>query len=203
VLEDANRSWFLADDRSDLLDVEPANNTKEDDLGLLGRQRGDTGESFLAVAHSERTLLRIVGFVRFSLALDQEDRASSPLTATRVDQSSVRDREEPASERRVITVEAAKAGRRLQPDLGGKILSFGTRLGPQVAKKTRLMLPVESRDRPLGPRLRGGKNARKRLLRLHDRRAYPESWPVARLRGGSERAASSALGRDASTLSPV
>jgi hypothetical protein len=70
VLEDANRPWFLADNRSDLVDVEPANNTKEDDLGLVGRERSDSGKSLLAVAHSERAFLRIVGFARFRLALD-------------------------------------------------------------------------------------------------------------------------------------
>jgi hypothetical protein len=94
----------------------------------------------------------------------------------------MRNREKPVSEGRIITVEATKARRRLQPDLGGEILSFRTRLGPEVTKKTPLVLAVESRDRPLSACLRGGKNARKRFLRLHDRREYPESSPAARLR---------------------
>jgi hypothetical protein len=67
-----------------------------------------------------------------------------------VDEAPMRDREEPAAEAGLITLESAQSCRSIEPDLRRKVLPDRLRLRSEVAKQSGLELPVQKRERPGG-----------------------------------------------------
>lgn len=152
-MQHAHRSGGPPRHRGHLIDVQPGQIAQQDDLTLVDRQGTKPGDS------------RVEGMLSLGLAAlrrvaqlgqlcDGEGLARNATVV--VEGTSPGPREEPPAERRVISAETVKPVGRLDPDVGGHVLTRVTAHRPQIAKERRVQRTPERRDRPLLPLLRGG-----------------------------------------------
>jgi outer membrane protein assembly factor BamB len=173
MLQDANRSFSLPDDRRHVSDIEARDDAQQHHLGLLGREASDESKGRIRLARRNCDCLGISRSI--ARRPDREvivDGAPSTLAPTKVDQPPAGDREQPAPKAGLVSLEPPQRRRHIEPNLRCQILRVRRGLRPQVADETRVQLPVEGRDRPLGPGRRRGEDRLKLLSEWHDDQKY-------------------------------
>jgi hypothetical protein len=148
VLEHAHRPGALAHDRCNLAHFDPADDAKQDDLGLVSRE-ARTNQSYGGLGphrvESSRSRVIVRGTVQ---GLGRHCDAGSPrLIASPVDETIPRDGEHPRPELPFVPVEVGEVSSGYEPGFGFDILR-GYRIEPaQEAQQPWMQLPPQNGDR--------------------------------------------------------
>ena len=157
MLEHAYIPRPLADDRSNLVDVEAPQYPEQNHLGLPPRQtRPNERYGGVGVEHIEGKSGRVIrGWTLTKDLRRYRNAPSARLTASPVDETVPRNREHPGAELAVITVEGPEISSGCEPRVGLDVFCRRRIESPQEPQQPRMQLVPQDGDGPGRSALRG------------------------------------------------
>jgi hypothetical protein len=147
LLHHPHRPRLSTGDGGYLKRVEAGDDAQQDDLRLGRWQSGETSEGLSGFNPGKR----FTGIGPIDQLLER-DWPSAPTSAgsAQIDEPSTRDREQPAAEGALVSLETTQTAGHVEPDLRGEVLALVGLLRAQKPHKKRMQVSVKHGQRPVG-----------------------------------------------------